>query len=178
MDIAAYFKLLVERLSFSFVVAVTVSSGVVAFIPVFTSVLDRKYIFVALILFIFGAVWLLSESVSWFFKQKKERKRRLRIDRAALYQDISNVRGRLYRVRVSRVYDDDDYEIMVEIAGLYSRLRRLGVEAPVIDLDDQATWLPSKHIRFMTGIMPFLRKGPMGDLKRHARVITKKANLL
>lgn len=172
MDIAEYFKAILDRLSFSIGIAVAVTSGFTVFSPWLQSIIDERYQVIAFVAFVFSSVWVLSEATRWVWNARNGRAKSNRLERSKLYMEIHLMQKSFGGLRGKLAYPDHHFEVAAEIADKYARLKCLGIETP--DIDPSADqWDFEPHNRYLTALSPLLSNSPIKDLKNHAQTLLK-----
>lgn len=172
-DPSAVIKAFLERLSVSIVLAASVTSGSILFIPQLYVLIDGTFVIFVWIVFIFCSVWLAWEAIGWTRGIAKMGQEEARRKRSKLYLDIFQMQKEFGGLSGMLANRSNHPEAASEIADKYARLRELGISTPKIDVTAGA-WDFEEHNAFLTALMPLLSNSPMRDLKSHARSLLGK----
>lgn len=145
-----------------------VASAYFVFCPSGVVLVGENYRWLPILALLFSSGWLVVEVTGAVKRWRMHGRRVRRRDRMNLYSDIHHLQQRFRGLRGMLSDQGAHYEAASLIADKYSRLRKMGIQTPSIDLV-AAEWDFRFHNEYLTRVNSMLLKSDLGDIKRETK---------
>lgn len=163
------------KLTYPVVFGLLLVSGYFAFCPSGEARWGDHLVAFPVAVFLFSFGWLLVEIISDFRRSMINRRKASTQERRALFQDIYLMQKRFGGLSGMLSDKDHHFQAASMIRDKYSRLRKMGVSTPEIDLGAES-WDFDFHNEFLTRVSAMLLHSQWADVKTEARSFLSKAD--